>query len=100
MQASLLDTIPDTIFTTDKNLIVKTWNKYAAEMYGFSAAEAIGKPINSLFEVAISEEESKTSFTALQEKGSYKDEYTVIKKNGEALFVLASVNTIINEEMK
>jgi PAS domain S-box-containing protein len=97
MQASLLDTIPDTIFTTDKNLIVKTWNKYAAEMYGFSATEAIGKPISSLFKVAISDKESVSSFTALKERGSYKDEYTIIKKNGETLFVLASVNTIIND---
>ena len=98
MQASLLNTIPDTIFTTDKNLIVKTWNKYAAEMYGFSATEAIGKPISSLFKVDISDEDSLSSFTVLQEKGSYKDEYTIIKKNGETLFILASVNTIIDKD--
>jgi PAS domain S-box-containing protein len=98
MQASLLDTIPDTIFTTDKNLIVKTWNRYAAEMYGYHADEAIGKPLNSLFKIDISEEELVNSFTALQQKGSYKDEYAVIKKNGETLFVLASVNTIIEDE--
>ncbi len=98
MQASLLDTIPDTIFTTDKNLIVKTWNKYASEMYGFSATEAIGKPISSLFKVDISDEDSVSSFTVLQEKGSYKDEYTVIKKNGETLFILASINTIIDKD--
>ena len=97
MQASLLDTIPDTIFTTDKNLIIKTWNKHAAEMYNCPAPDAIGKPISSLFTVQISEEESISSFSSLQQKGSFKHEYTVIKKNGEALFVLASINTIVNK---
>jgi PAS domain S-box-containing protein len=98
MQASLIDTIPDTIFTTDKNFIIKTWNKYAAEMYGFSAAEAIGKPVNSFFKVQISEDESAANLSALREKGSYKNEYPVIKKNNEAVFVLASINTIVNKE--
>jgi PAS domain S-box-containing protein len=98
MQASLIETIPDTIFTTDKDRIIKTWNKYASEMYGFSAEEAIGKPINSIFTVKITEEEAASSFSALNEMGSYKNEYTVIKNNGESIFVLASINTILNKD--
>ena len=98
MQASLLETIPDTIFTTDKNFTVKTWNKSAMRMYGFSAAEAIGKPINSLFKVEISEDDLASSLRALNEKGSYKNEYMITKKNGKTIFVLASINIIVNNE--
>ena len=98
MQASLIDTIPDTIFTTDENFKIKTWNKYASDMYGFSAEEAISKPIQEIFKVEIDQKESDRSLLLLKEKGSYKNEYMVTKKNGKTVFVLASINTIINNE--
>ena len=37
-QASLIDTISDAIFTTDTDLIIKSWNKSATDLYGYTAA--------------------------------------------------------------
>jgi PAS domain S-box-containing protein len=93
-QASLIDTIPDAIFTTDKNFIVKSWNKYAAELYGIAESEAIGLPINALFTIHNTKEKTDESLSILNKKGFYKDEYQVTKRNKEVIFVLASVNTI------
>jgi PAS domain S-box-containing protein len=95
-QASLIDAIPDAIFTTDKKFIVKSWNKYAAELYGISEKEALNLPLNSLLSIHNDEQKSAESLSILNKTGSYKDEYQVTKRNKEVIFVLASVNTIIN----
>ena len=97
-QASLIDTIPDAIFTTNYNFIITSWNKYAGEMYGFTAREAMGKPMNELFTVHLTNEQNISSLWELQTKGSYKEEYSITKKNTDKIFVLASVNTIVNNE--
>jgi len=97
-QASLIDTVPDAIFTTDKKFIVKSWNRYAAELYNIPEKEATGLPLNALFSILSNEEKSAESLSILNKKGSYKDEYQVRKRNGELIFVLASVNTIVNNE--
>ena len=96
-QASLIDTISDAIFTTDTDLIIKSWNKSAADLYGYTAPEAIGKHLSTLLQVNIGEEEKQKSLIGLQKNGYYKLEYQVIKKNGEAIFVLASFSTMINK---
>ncbi|MBL0356054.1 MAG: PAS domain S-box protein [Chitinophagaceae bacterium] len=95
-QASLIDTIPDAIFTTDKNFIVKSWNKYAAELYGIPEKEAVNLSLSELFSIHNNKETSAESLSILNKTGSYKDEYQVSKRNNEAIFVLASVNTIVN----
>jgi len=93
-QASLIDTIPDAIFTTDNHFIIKSWNKYAGEMYGFTSMEAIGRPISELFTVHQTSEQNIESLADLKTNGSYKQEYPTTKKNGDTIFVLASINTV------
>lgn len=96
-QASLIDTISDAIFTTDNNLIIKSWNKSAADLYGYTAAEAIGQRLPTLLQVNIGEAERQKSFISLKKNGYHKQEYQVIKKNGQSIFVLASISTIVNK---
>jgi PAS domain S-box-containing protein len=96
-QASLIDTISDAIFTTDNNLIIKSWNKSASNLYGYTAIEAIGQQLPTLLKVNIGEEERQKSFISLKKDGYYKQEYQIIKKNGQSIFVLASISTIVNK---
>jgi PAS domain S-box-containing protein len=44
----VLDTAPDAFITLDRDGIITTWNVAAEQMFGWSAAEAIGKPMRSL----------------------------------------------------
>ena len=96
-QASLIDTISDAIFTTDSNLIIKSWNKSAENLYGYTAAEAIEQHLSTLLQEDIGVEAKQKSIIGLQKDGHYKLEYQVIKKSGEAIFVLASISTLINK---
>lgn len=97
-QASLIETLPDAIFTTNKSLIVESWNKYAAELYGISPGEAIGKNLSALITVQNTVEEKKASLAELNKTGFYQAEYLITKKNKENIYVLASINTIVNNE--
>jgi PAS domain S-box-containing protein len=51
-QASLLDLTHDSIFVRDMNFVVTYWNRGAEELYGWTAAQAIGKLSNDLLETA------------------------------------------------
>src|SRR4029077_12564922 len=42
-QASLLDLTHDTIFVRDMNDVITYWNRGAEELYGWTAAQAIGQ---------------------------------------------------------
>ena len=95
-QASLIQTLPDAIFTTNKNLVIETWNKYAAELYGVPAEEATGKLLTDIITIHIQDEAKESSLEELNKTGHYKGEYLVTKKNKETIYVLASINTIVN----
>ncbi len=97
-QASLIETLPDAIFTTNKRFVIDTWNKYAAELYGVNADEAKGKPLSEVISVLNITETKESSLAALQKTGYYKGEYLIKKKNNETIYVMASINTIVNNE--
>jgi PAS domain S-box-containing protein len=44
----VLDNAPDAFITTDSDGVILTWNVAAERMFGWTAAEAIGKPMRSL----------------------------------------------------
>ena len=44
-RARLFDSILDAVVSTDASWIVRSWNRAAEEMYGWTAEEAIGRPI-------------------------------------------------------
>lgn len=97
-QASLIETLPDAIFTTSKNFIIETWNKYAAELYGIHADEAKGKPLSAIISIQNNDGTNDSSLIELNTIGHYKGEYLITKKNNETIYVLASINTIVNKE--
>jgi PAS domain S-box-containing protein len=51
-QASLLNLTHDTIFVRDMSGVITYWNKGAQEMYGWTAAEAMGKRSHELLKTA------------------------------------------------
>lgn len=97
LQASLINTIPDAIFTTDEHFVITSWNKYASELYGVPRQYAIGQAISNIFKTHLTGEELIESLNVLRTKGAYNGEYMVTKLNGQNAFILASVSTIKNE---
>jgi PAS domain S-box-containing protein len=48
LHASTVHSSSDAIFSIDPDLTIKTWNRGAERLYGFSAAEAIGHSLNMI----------------------------------------------------
>jgi diguanylate cyclase (GGDEF)-like protein/PAS domain S-box-containing protein len=53
----VLEHIGEAVLIKDLNAVVTYWNREAAALYGFSAREAIGKPLRSLHAADLSEAE-------------------------------------------
>lgn len=50
-QAALTNNIVDAVISVDKDFIIKSWNKGAEKLYGYTTEEAKGKIINELIKV-------------------------------------------------
>ncbi|MEN8444945.1 MAG: PAS domain S-box protein, partial [Cyanobacteria bacterium J06555_13] len=95
-QAALIDIASDAIFVRDfkENRIV-FWSKGAAQLYGWSAEEAIGKVAHDLFNKSRAEIQDALNMAIKQ--GSWQGELTQRTKSGDNILV-ASRWTLIEDE--
>jgi len=95
-QAALIDIATDAINVRDLDNRVRFWSQGAERLYGWTAAEAVGKKISELvykdlsseFEVAVNE---------TLEKGSWQGELEKVSKTGKKIIV-ASRWTLVRDE--
>lgn len=88
---SLLNNLQEAICITDKNCIVKYWNKYAEELYNIDRKEIVGKRIDSFFSNAIAIEVAKN-------KKIYRDVYHSPREGSHIIINAAPI--IIDSEFK
>ena len=96
-QALIIASASDAIFSTEKSLIIKSWNKAAERIFGWTAQEVIGKASTSIFNAIYPTLDGKTREEALNqlfEKGFWKGEIIYHKKDGSPIPVSASVNLV------
>lgn len=86
-QANLLNYVPDAIIATDTELRVTLWNTAAAQIYGWSAAEALGRHVSDLLGSSLTSEERAQTFYALQSAGSYTSEAIHRHKDGHTFYI-------------
>ncbi|MFB2922110.1 MULTISPECIES: PAS domain S-box protein [Aerosakkonema] len=95
-QAALIDITTDAILVRDLNAKILFWNKSAEKLYGWTAAEAIGKNANQLlFEIASPQLEEALS--TIIEKGEWHGELHQITKYGNEVTV-ESRWTLVQDE--
>jgi two-component system sensor kinase FixL len=95
-EKELLDLTHDPIFSRDMNHVIVAWNRSAEDLYGWSAAEAIGKVshqlLNTVFPVPLSDIMAELSRT-----GRWQGELVRRKRDG-TLVILASHMGLKNHE--
>lgn len=96
-QARILDQLCDSVITTDLNGIVTRWNKAAERLYGYSAAEAIGKLITFVYSPEQQDFFAQQILPVLQQHGVYEGEVPVLQKNGEKIDIFLNVSLETNE---
>lgn len=95
--STLVKQTSETIFSTDRGFIVKSWNRAAEKMYGHTTAEAVGKRLNTLFTVHLNSEQYPALLADLHKNGEHKSEFEVSLKTGQSIFIQASITVLKNE---
>lgn len=95
---ALLQNISDAIFSTDMVLTIKTWNRYAEELYGFKEVEVIGKNLSEVLHIEYPIETVESIGPVLRTKGSWKGEVIHYTKDGTRLNVYLSSSLLRNQE--
>jgi two-component system CheB/CheR fusion protein len=92
--AAIVDSSDDAIISKDFDGTIASWNRGAERLYGYTAEEAIGRPVTILFPAAISHEEE----AILRRVGSGRRiehyETVRIRKDGSPVDVSLSISPV------
>ncbi len=99
-QAYLLQNINDAVIASDQNFMVTSWNHAAEQVYGWSAEEAIGKPVYDLIRPDLLNGEINEAINQIKEKGQFSAEVISYHRNGTPVMAEVKVTSLIDESGK
>jgi PAS domain S-box-containing protein len=93
--AAIVEFSDDAIITLNLEGIIASWNKGAERLYGYSAEEAIGKPLSMLI-IPPGQEEEETAILARLRQDQRIEPYQTVRrcKNGKVLDISLSVSPL------
>jgi PAS domain S-box-containing protein len=97
-QAHLLDVVEQAIIAVDLKGIVLFWNRYAEQMYGWSAREAVGKSLRSMLTPADSVGRAEAIMNRLRTGASWSGEFIVHDKAGHEFVVEVTNSPIFDDD--
>jgi PAS domain S-box-containing protein len=95
---ALLEEVNDAIITFDKDLMIKSWNKGAERIYGWTAEEVVGKYGGGSLRVDFPGASREEIFKELERTGSWKGELIHKRKDGSTAYILSSTSQLRDEE--
>lgn len=96
--ASLQENVSDAVIATDRDFLIRSWNRAAETVYGWCAADVIGKPITEILQThVVSPDCSEEARQALLQQGWWHGEVVQHHQNGTVLHILGSV-TVLKDE--
>jgi PAS domain S-box-containing protein len=92
--AAIVDSSDDAIVSKDLNGTITSWNKAAERVFGYTAAEAVGRPINILIPENRTDEEPE--ILARISRGERIDHYQTVRrrKNGQLIDISLTISPI------
>lgn len=96
--AAIIDSSFDAIVAKDLNSIITDWNPAAERMFGYSAEEAIGKPITMLIPPELQDEEANIIRRVRANERVDSFETVRLRKDGTRIHVSLTVSPIRDAE--
>jgi PAS domain S-box-containing protein len=96
-QANLIENVSDAIVSTDQNFVIKSWNKAAEKIYGWTAAEAIGQPVDTLLRTEFISTSRETVVHELMTSGDVRLDVIHRDRNGNNHIVRCSISLLKDE---
>ena len=94
-QASLLESVSDAVTSLDVNRCIVSWNSACQDLYGFAAAEVIGKRIPELLTFEYPGTKNEEVFKQVFAEGKWKGEFNFIHpKTHEKINLLSNINLL------
>jgi PAS domain S-box-containing protein len=99
-QAHLLDTVEQAVIATDLGGKIIYWNRFAETVYGWSAAEAVGRNIIEVTPADSTQEEAAEIMSRLQKGQSWSGELMVRRQDGTNFPAMITDTPIYDDERK
>ncbi|MCA1603596.1 MAG: PAS domain S-box protein, partial [Acidobacteria bacterium] len=96
-QANLLDAVEQSVIATDLDGIVIYWNRFAQQLYGWTAEEALGRHIMELTVSEVTAEHALEIMSHLSQGESWTGEFDVQRGDGTT-FPAQIINSPINDD--
>ena len=97
-QANIIDQIHDSVVSTDLEGTITGWNRGAERLFGYTAMEAIGKPIAFLYPDDEHTYLLDSVIRPLMENGEHESEVRMQRKNGEDFYAHLSLTLMRDDE--
>ena len=96
-QAHLLDAVEQAVIATNLDGIVTFWSRYAADVYGWSAAEALGRHVVEVTSPMMSDDEAAAVLERLAHGGSWSGEVEMRHRDGRVFPAMVVASPIFGE---
>jgi diguanylate cyclase (GGDEF)-like protein/PAS domain S-box-containing protein len=96
--AQVLEQSGEAVIVKDLNAVVTYWNREAASLYGFSAAEAIGQPLRNLHAAELSEADYGRLLERVRAGRPTSSTNERRKKSGELIRVALKTTPLLDDQ--
>jgi histidine kinase len=97
-QARLLDMVEQAVIATDLEGKILYWNRFAEQLYGWSADEVLGRDLMDVIPNPEWQERAMEEMDRLRQGGSFAGEFSVRRKDGTTFPAMVNSSGIWNEE--
>jgi len=97
-QSRLLDAVEQAVIATDLEGNIIYWNHYAEVLYGWSAAEVMGRLVVDVVPAASTKEQAAKLMSRLQVGESWSGEFLVQRRDGTTFPAMVFDSPIYNEQ--
>ena len=97
-QARLLSAVEQAVIATDLEGTIVFWNSFAEQLYGWSAAEALGANLLDITPADVMLEQAAEVMSRLRAGESWSGEFLVRRKNGAVFPAMVTDSPIFSEQ--